>query len=138
MKEEYKNFDWIHPDDMVLDCQYFSFTIKHIGFFYDDFVINYNHLYNKCDFDIKTKNKKIVINGIEQKCKNNYLKYTSQQTGVFPVLFDMINKEKINYIIIIEVYKDKRKNHLADILININYYPEMKKYSIIEKRIDFK
>lgn len=135
MRVKYKTFEWIHPNVIILNCKLFSIYFKHVGFFDDDFIINYNHLLNKCDYDIKIKEKHVVINNIEKKPRRNYLKFSAKQDEVLPILFDMTNNEKMRYRIELVVYRDIPTNLLANAVIEIEYYPNKRKYKIREATI---
>lgn len=135
MRVKYKTFEWVHPNVIILDCKLFSIYFKHVGFFDNDFIINYNHLINKCDYDVHIKEKGVVINNTERKPRRNYLKFSAKQDEVLPILFDMTNNEKMKYRIELEVYRDMPRNHLANVVIEIEYYPNKRNYKIIETTI---
>lgn len=135
MFDRYKLVEWIHPDKIIMDGKYFSFNYKHVGFCNDEYIINYNHFYNKCNYDIKIKNVNLKINNVDYKPTRKFIKVFKYETVIFPFLLP-IKEPIMNCKIQFQIYMNNINKHLADAYFEVDYNSIIKDYEIIEVHIE--
>lgn len=131
-------YKWIHPNMILIDHELFTIYFKHIGFYDEDFIINYNQFHNKCDCDLRVKNRSITINDVgvvKLRSKMNNLKSPAKEIITLPYLIHISNDDRINFKVEIDVFKDKPRILEAQVMLEIDYYPSLRNYKILKSHI---
>ena len=55
MKDIIRDYDWIHPEKILVDNDFMTVYYKHIGFIDCELIVNFNKVFNKCDYDLRLK-----------------------------------------------------------------------------------
>lgn len=129
------DFKWIHPEKILVDNDFMTVYYKHIGFIDGELIVNFNKVFNKCDYDLRLKNKYICINGVKQtfnpRARTHNKKFPANSFKDLTYLIPITDIEKVNFKIEIEITKDRTKIIKAKIKLEIDYYPFNKDYKIV-------
>ncbi len=135
MKDIIRDYDWIHPEKILVDNDFMTVYYKHIGFIDGELIVNFNKVFNKCDYDLRLKNKYICINGVKQtfnpRARTHNKKLPANSFKGLTYLIPITDIEKVNFKIEIEITKDRTKIIKAKIKLEIDYYPFNKDYKIV-------
>lgn len=139
MKDIINDYEWIDPEKILVDNDLMTLYYRHIGFIEDELIINFNRVFNKCDYDLRLKNKHIWINGTEQminpreRAHNKRLPAKSFKGLTY--LIPVTSRGKVNFKVELEITKDKSKIVKAKIKLEVDYYPTDKDYKIVNIEI---
>mgnify|MGYP000140519003 CR=1 FL=1 len=134
-KDIISDYKWNDPEKILVDNDFMTLYYRHIGFIENELIINFNRVFNKCDFDLRLKNKHIWINRTEQMINHreraNNKRLPAKSFKGLTYMIPVTGREKVNFKVELEITKDRSKIIKAKIKMEVDYYPVDKDYKIV-------
>ncbi|MDU4735133.1 MAG: hypothetical protein E6X95_13130 [Thomasclavelia ramosa] len=135
MKDIINDYEWIDPEKILIDNDLMTLYYRHIGFIENELIINFNRVFNKCDYDLRLKNKHIWINGTEQiinpRERANNKRLPAKSFNGLTYLIPVTGRGEVNFKVELEITKDRSKIIKTKIKLEVDYYPVDKDYKIV-------
>lgn len=115
---------WKHMNRIIYENDDFYIFLESVGFVSWRCICFDCRIYNKCNYDLRIRNKLILINGIEQKIeirKRKHNKKIRAQSEIIIRYGILADDNDVSYKLIYEVSKDKSTKVLACMLLEMQF-----------------